>query len=126
MSRDHLWVYGTLRYGCANPHAHLLRRGSRYRGAARVQGRLYRIKWYPGIRLGGEEWVVGDLFQILDPSVLPALDLYEGSNEYRRVQAVAELASGQRVKCWVYEYVGGVSESRRIASGDWLAENGGD
>jgi gamma-glutamylcyclotransferase (GGCT)/AIG2-like uncharacterized protein YtfP len=120
MSSEYLWVYGTLRRGCANPHAHLLRRAARYAGPARVQARLYRIRWYPGIRLGGEDWVTGDLFQILDRSVLPELDRYEGSNEYQRVHGFAELGSGERIKCWVYEYLGGVSESRRIASGDWL------
>lgn len=124
MPSEYLWVYGTLRRGCVNPHAHLLRRAARYVGPARVQARLYRIKWYPGIRLGGDQWVTGDLFQLLDQAVLAELDRYEGSNEYRRVRAIAELASGERVKCWVYEYLGGVSESRRIASGDWLVEEG--
>jgi gamma-glutamylcyclotransferase (GGCT)/AIG2-like uncharacterized protein YtfP len=124
MSSEHLWVYGTLRHGCSNPHADLLRRSALYLGSARVQARLYRIDWYPGIRLGGEpeEWVTGDLFQIADPIVLPELDQYEGSNEYRRVHAEAELPNGTRLRCWVYEYLGGVSESHRIASGDWLAE----
>lgn len=126
MSSQHLWVYGTLRPGCGNRYAHLLHRASRHLGLARVQGRLYRIKWYPGVRLGGkpEDWVLGDLFRILDPSVLPVLDQYEGSNEYQRVRTGAVLESGERIEAWVYEYIGGVSESRRIASGDWLRETG--
>jgi gamma-glutamylcyclotransferase (GGCT)/AIG2-like uncharacterized protein YtfP len=130
MSSEHLWVYGTLRHGCSNPHARLLREASRYLGPARVQAKLYRIDWYPGIRLGGspEDWVIGDVFQILDPSTLAELDQYEGSDEYQRVLAEAELVSGDvsgdRVSCWVYEYLGVVSESCRIASGDWLAASG--
>jgi gamma-glutamylcyclotransferase (GGCT)/AIG2-like uncharacterized protein YtfP len=124
MSSEHLWVYGTLRHGCSNPHAQLLQRASRYIGPARVQARLYRVAWYPGIRLGGDpgDWVIGDLFHILSPAVLEDLDQYEGSNEYQRVQADVVLENGDRVRCWVYEYLGGVSESIRIASGDWLAE----
>ena len=122
MSSESLWVYGTLRHGCSNPHAQLLQDASRYLGTARVQARLYRVDWYPGIRLGGEEWVVGDLFSIADPEALGELDQYEGSNEYRRVRAEAVLENGDRVRCWVYEFIGEVSEDRRIASGDWLKE----
>jgi gamma-glutamylcyclotransferase (GGCT)/AIG2-like uncharacterized protein YtfP len=93
-------------------------------GTARIQARLYRVKWYPGIRLSeaGDEWVVGDVFQLRDPSTLAALDEYEGSSEYRRVLAAADLENGDRVRCWVYEYIGPVSEDRRIVSGDWMAE----
>lgn len=123
MSSEHLWVYGTLRHGCDNLHARLLRDGARYVGPARVQARLYRIDWYPGVRLGGapDDRVLGDLFELLDLAVLPALDRYEGPEEYRRVEAEAELESGNHIRCWVYEYILGVDESRRIASGDWLA-----
>lgn len=126
MSSENLWVYGTLRPGCSNRHADLLRKASRHLGMARVQARLYRVDWYPGIRLGGgaEDWVVGDLFQILDQAALAELDQYEGSEEYQRVRAEAILENGDRAKCWVYEYIGPVSEERRIASGDWLAEEG--
>ena len=125
MSSEHLWVYGSLRRGCSNRHARLLDRSARYRGPARVQARLYRVSWYPGVRLGGdsEDWVLGDLFRLLDPKTLPMLDEYEGSYEYQRVRTVALPDSGEPVKCWVYEYIGGVSEARRIVSGDWLKEN---
>lgn len=124
MSSEHLWVYGTLRYGCTSSHADFLRRSGRYVGVAHVPARLYRIDWYPGIVLAsmGEDRVVGDLFEILDSAVLTELDQYEGSTEYRRVETEAILEGGARIKCWVYEYILPVDESRQIASGDWLAE----
>jgi gamma-glutamylcyclotransferase (GGCT)/AIG2-like uncharacterized protein YtfP len=124
MSSMALFVYGTLRRGCANRHARLLDRSAKFMGTARIQARLYRVKWYPGIRLreAGDEWVVGDVFQLRDPSTLAALDEYEGSSEYRRVLAAADLENGDRVRCWVYEYIGPVREDRRIVSGDWMAE----
>jgi gamma-glutamylcyclotransferase (GGCT)/AIG2-like uncharacterized protein YtfP len=80
------------------------------------------VSWYPGVRLcrAGEDFVVGDLFRLRDPQMLATLDRYEGSNEYRRVAATAMLADGSRMKCWVYEFVGGVMESRRVSSGDWF------
>jgi gamma-glutamylcyclotransferase (GGCT)/AIG2-like uncharacterized protein YtfP len=52
--------------------------------------------------------------------MLATLDRYEGANEYRRVAVTAVLADGKRVRCWVYEFVGGVMESRRVPSGDWF------
>jgi gamma-glutamylcyclotransferase (GGCT)/AIG2-like uncharacterized protein YtfP len=123
MSSRALFVYGTLRRGCANRHARLLDRSARFLGTARVQGRLYRVKWYPGMTLnsGVDEWVVGDLFKLHDPLTLAALDEYEGSDEYQRVLTTAVLEGGDLVRCWVYEYTSGVTEERRIVSGDWLA-----
>ena len=112
-------VYGTLRRGCTNRHARLLDRSARYLGTARVRGKLYKVRWYPGVRLrgGADDWVTGDLFRLRNPAMLAALDRYEGSHEYRRVEATAVRSGGRRVRCWVYEYLGRVK--RRIASGDW-------
>jgi gamma-glutamylcyclotransferase (GGCT)/AIG2-like uncharacterized protein YtfP len=101
----------------------LLEGSAQFLGAARVQARLYRVKWYPGLTLRADvgEWVVGDLFRVRNPATLAALDQYEGSTEYRRVPATAVLETGERVRCWVYEYIGRVTEERRIISGDWMA-----
>ncbi len=87
-----------------------------------LAGRLYRVKSYPGIRLRDQtdDWVVGDLFRVRDPATLSALDEYEGS-EYRRVLTTAVLENGDETRCWVYEYIGRVTEERRIVSGDWMA-----
>jgi gamma-glutamylcyclotransferase (GGCT)/AIG2-like uncharacterized protein YtfP len=81
------------------------------------------VKWYPGIRLRGEadEWVVGDLFLVRDPPAWAELDRYEGSTEYRRVLTMAVLENGRQVRCWVYEYIGRVTEEQRIVSGDWMS-----
>ena len=124
MSSSLLFVYGTLRRGCANPHAELLERSGQFLCSGKVRGKLYRIEWYPGITLGGEanELVVGDLFRVDDPSAMEELDRYEGSYEYQRVRTAAALENGDRVECWVYEYIGPVKEAARIASGDWLGE----
>jgi gamma-glutamylcyclotransferase (GGCT)/AIG2-like uncharacterized protein YtfP len=67
-----------------------------------------------------DEWVVGDLFQVRDPATMAALDEYEGS-EYRRVLTTAVFETGSEMRCWVYEYIGRVTEERRIVSGDWMA-----
>ncbi len=76
------------------------------------------------LREEADDSVMGDLFLVRNPLTLAALDRYEGSNEYRRVLTTAVLEGGHRVRCWVYEYIGGVTEERRIISGDWMKENG--
>jgi gamma-glutamylcyclotransferase (GGCT)/AIG2-like uncharacterized protein YtfP len=123
MSSRALFVYGTLRRGCANRHARLLETSARFLGRARIQARLYRIQWYPGITLKAEadEWVTGDLFRVRNPATWIALDQYEGSEEYQRVLTRAVVEGGELIRCWVYEYIGPVTEERRIVSGDWLA-----
>lgn len=123
MSSWPLFVYGTLRRGNGNRHARLLDRAALFLGSGRVQGRLYRVRWYPGMTLRSSEgeWVVGDLFRLRDPATLAALDEYEGANEYRRVLTTAVLEDGEATRCWVYEYIGPVKEERRIKSGDWMA-----
>jgi gamma-glutamylcyclotransferase (GGCT)/AIG2-like uncharacterized protein YtfP len=125
--RRPLFVYGTLRHGYPNRYARLLERSARHLGTARIQGRLYKVSWYPGVQVlrggesaGNKDTVVGDLFHLRDPKILATLDQYEGSNEYRRVPATATLPDGSRIRCWVYEFIGGVMESQRVPSGDWF------
>ena len=115
-------MYGTLRRGFDNRYARLLDRSAEYLGTARMEGRLYNLGRYPGIRLktGLEDWVSGEVFQLRNPAAtLPVLDLYEGP-EFARALAGALLANGERRQCWVYEYTLPVGEERRIVSGDFL------
>jgi gamma-glutamylcyclotransferase (GGCT)/AIG2-like uncharacterized protein YtfP len=122
MSSRPLFVYGTLRHGYPNRYARLLERSARYLGTARIPGRLYRVSWYPGarVRRSANEWVTGDLFRLRNAAMLARLDQYEGAHEYRRVAATALLPGGERMRCWVYEFIGGVMEGRRVQSGDWM------
>jgi gamma-glutamylcyclotransferase (GGCT)/AIG2-like uncharacterized protein YtfP len=66
--------------------------------------------------------VTGDVFAELDEETLAELDRYEGSHEYRRISAEAWLESGERVECWIYEYLGPVTEADRIPSGVWTGD----
>ncbi|MGD9810467.1 MAG: gamma-glutamylcyclotransferase [Sphingobium sp.] len=128
MSTDLLFVYGTLRRGCDTAHAHGLEEACDWAGPARVQGRLYRIAWYPGFvfdPLAG--WVTGDLLRMRDPAaVLAGLDLYEETGpgvaepqEYRR-EIIEVERQGSPVEAWVYLYNRPVEGASLIASGDWL------
>jgi gamma-glutamylcyclotransferase (GGCT)/AIG2-like uncharacterized protein YtfP len=101
----HLFVYGTLRRGNPNLYAWLLARGSDFAGVARVRGRLYRFKRYPGIRLDRKAatYVPGEVYVLRDPRRLfSALDRYEGA-EFRRVLTEAIFPGASRLPCWIYE-----------------------
>ena len=119
-----LFVYGTLRIGGRND----IRRfgpGSRLLGPARVQGRLYDLGAYPGLVLGGPEWVRGELHWVW-PVLEPTLDELEEvwpqrSGEYRRTRVLAFTAE-DCVSALVYEMASQHAQAwPMVAGGDWLA-----
>jgi gamma-glutamylcyclotransferase (GGCT)/AIG2-like uncharacterized protein YtfP len=116
-----LFVYGTLRRGIDNEHAAMLARSARFAGTGKVQGELYLVAHYPGLILGGHEWVVGDVFE-LGGETLRVLDEYEGSEQFfRRVEAPVLLESGEGIRAQVYIYTGDTHGKERIVSGNWLS-----
>ena len=125
-----LFVYGTLRRGSPHPMRRALDEGAAFIGEGTVPGRLYEIDGYPGLLppRTAEERVRGDLFRILDPSLLDRLDDYEECSprfppphEYRRVRRIVRLDDGREYSAWVYEYLFPVREERFIPSGDYFA-----
>jgi gamma-glutamylcyclotransferase (GGCT)/AIG2-like uncharacterized protein YtfP len=101
----------------------MLRQQSEFVGTASIQGRLYAIRDYPGLILSGdqEERVIGEIYRLHEPdATLASLDEYEGA-EYERVQADAQLTSGEAIRVWVYAYRQPVDETRRVKSGDFRA-----
>ena len=117
----YLFVYGTLKSTFRNKFARRLAKEATLLGPARMQGRLYRIRWYPGLRPPQQstDWVTGELYRLRMPlRTLPALDAYE-DKQYRRVRREAFLPNGEILHCWVYLYSAPLSEYRRIPSGTW-------
>ena len=119
---DALFVYGSLRSPCDNPHAHFLRTHARLRGSATVRGSIFRIGTYPGYRAEPDGIVHGELWHLPDPApVLAALDHYEGP-EYSRVETLVEIdPETPLISAWIYLYIGAAPTNRRIQSGDFLA-----
>lgn len=104
-----VFVYGSLRKGASNhwrlDEAIFIRKEA-------VAGTLLKIDWYPGLILGGESLVKGELYQV-SPELLAELDAFEGigqTGEYRRVK-VGDF--------WVYEWLKGTEGYEMIRSGDW-------
>jgi gamma-glutamylcyclotransferase (GGCT)/AIG2-like uncharacterized protein YtfP len=119
-SHPYLFVYGTLKSGFRNRFARRLQREARLLGRARMPGRLYRIRWYPGMRppRDPEDLVTGELYRLRQPSkTLKVLDEFE--EQYRREMHPATLENDQEFPAWVYMYKKPRPEHCYVASGQW-------
>ena len=118
-----VFVYGTLRQGCSNDITQL-QPAARFVGLAQVAGILYHLGPYPGITLGGDQWVQGEVYAI-DPALEAVLDGIEdlGENptdEYSKREVMVDV-QGHATPCLVYEINPRYVESaERIAHGDWV------
>lgn len=124
----HVFVYGTLRRGGSND-INQLRPVPQWRGQAAIAGAMYDFGRYPGVVLGGEGRVQGEVYAVT-PELLAVLDEIEEiypqqRDEYFRREMEVDVA-GEAVVCVVYEinphYLAGRA---RIASGDWIAHLAG-
>lgn len=119
----HVFVYGTLRRGGINDITRL-RPAPRFLGPARVKGRLYHLGAYPGMTLGGDEWVLGEIYAF-DPVLEPVLDEIEDlgahpTDEYVKRRILVEVG-GETVDCLVYEINARYAlPALRVVGGDWM------
>ena len=90
-------------------------------GAATIPGMLLVLGRYPGA-IAGRGRVRGEIWRLATAELLKPLDEYEGYNFERRV-TVATLASGRRLRAWVYRYCGSrariAEHTAVIPDGDW-------
>ena len=128
-TRELVFVYGTLRRGGSNHHR---MSGADFMAAGTVRGKIYRIAWYPGLVLGDEGEVKGEVYSV-DAAQLMKLDAFEGlsageieGSEYRRSKAVVFKTDGKTIPAWVWEWIGPFDEGRLVAEGDWLAVEPGE
>jgi gamma-glutamylcyclotransferase (GGCT)/AIG2-like uncharacterized protein YtfP len=121
-SQPYLFVYGTLKSNFSNRYARQLRREAKFIGPARMRGRLYRIRRYPGMRppRDSADLVTGELYRLRQPArTLAVLDAWEAN--YRRELRRARLDSGRAFQAWVYVYRVPLGQSRRVATGEWAS-----
>lgn len=118
-----VFVYGTLRRGGSNDITRL-KPAPRYVGPAQVAGVLYHLGAYPGMLLGGDRCVVGEVYAIT-PALDAVLDGIEGvqgdpGDEYIRREVAVQVAE-QLLRCLVYEInLQHVVAAPEIPHGDWL------
>jgi gamma-glutamylcyclotransferase (GGCT)/AIG2-like uncharacterized protein YtfP len=95
----------------------------RHMGTCSIDGKLYDLGAYPGM-VEGKGTVLGELYDVLDASVLIPLDRYEefdpqnpsGSLFIRRRIRLKD----PKVDSWVYFFNGSVRGKKRIQGGDWI------
>lgn len=119
MSKHLVFIYGSLRQACE--HSMSVRfPNSKFMGNATVNGLLFDLGAYPGLRSNkSDPKVVGEVYEV-DDELLDELDRFEVSSNYLRKETVAQLGEQTKV-CWVYEpdpeYY---SLSKLITNGDWV------
>jgi gamma-glutamylcyclotransferase (GGCT)/AIG2-like uncharacterized protein YtfP len=109
--------------------AQLLSRSADFLGEARCQGRLYRIKHYPGLVVSDDpnDVVFGELYRLRAPrELLREFDVYEGCGEgfaqptqYVR-QMLSVMLDDKAAEAWTYLYNWPVARLPRIASGRFM------
>lgn len=130
-----LFVYGTLRSDLSCPASSVLYRYGTSLGDATVNGRLYDIGGYPGLKLDrrnhnlGENSpvVYGELFQLRKAQwVFKQLDHYEECDqhfkrphEYKRCRRLVRDYRGRARMAWVYLYQWDTTLKTRISSGHY-------
>jgi gamma-glutamylcyclotransferase (GGCT)/AIG2-like uncharacterized protein YtfP len=93
-----------------------------------VQGSLYEINWFPGIKLdkgNSQPGTHGSVYcEILsvDDQELKRLDYYEGCypNNPDTSLFSRHLINVDGVEGWIYEYNGSVENKKRIVTGDFF------
>lgn len=120
----YVFVYGTLRKG-QERDINRLQPAPLFVGNSQINGVLYNLGSYPGVRLDGLNSVQGEIYQIT-PELERQLDEIEEvwpqqTGEYVRREVVVQSA-GVALICLVYELVETRTHSRVvIESGDWLS-----
>jgi gamma-glutamylcyclotransferase (GGCT)/AIG2-like uncharacterized protein YtfP len=119
MNKHLVFVYGTLRRGCAGSMS-IRFRNSKFIAEAKVSGTLYDLGPYPGLLLDDSNSLVsGEVYEV-DDAILNELDEFEAASNYWRKQVEVSLGA-QQAMCWIYEPNPEFYSLRTtITSGDWI------
>src|SRR5258708_33142895 len=134
MSKDYLFVYGTLRKNYDLKLKKRVDNDLEYIGKARVGASLYDLGRYPGAiknktgSAGRQGEVIGDVFLLSNPGkVFKILDNYEGysekdarDSEFVRKRKRVKLNSGKNINAWVYWYNFDPASKTKIRHKDYL------
>jgi gamma-glutamylcyclotransferase (GGCT)/AIG2-like uncharacterized protein YtfP len=124
-----LFAYGTLKRR-GRLHRQLMSQGARYRGHARIRGRLFKIRGtsYPGaVPARGDNFITGELYELEMPAkALQKIDELEGCDEglFVRKLVGAWVSDDRKVRAWAYFYARPLRKSRPIASGRFPIRRG--
>jgi gamma-glutamylcyclotransferase (GGCT)/AIG2-like uncharacterized protein YtfP len=126
---SYLFVYGTLRNDARHSVAQHLSHGARLVGTGYIQAKLFDLGEYPGAvpSSSARDKVYGQIFEILEESLLTTLDDYEGCGprdsvpfEFRREQIPIISRNSNVRNAWGYFYNWPVGKNPLIRTGDYL------
>ena len=121
--KRYVFVYGTLRKG-EERDINRLQPSPVFISLGKISGTLYDLGSYPGVRLGGLNWVHGEVYQIT-PELERQLDEIEEvwpqqSGEYVRREVAVQSAEAV-FHCLIYEAAEVRTSGRAVInSGDWV------
>jgi len=122
---EKLFVYGTLRPPQpdtpADDSRYYLKIAAQIKSTAPawLQGRLYHLGTYPGLR-PGQGKVQGDLLTVT-PKAVAIMDRIEGHPTFFKREKVTVHTAAETVQAWVYWAPKGLVQGKPpIASGDWF------
>jgi len=109
-SCNFIFLYGTLMPGELNCGIWRGHRTIDYIEPARTNGILFDHGNYPGLSIGGEKYVRGDVIEFYDiNTILDILDTFEGfkcfgnsDNLFRRTLLKCQIRGGRTKICWTY------------------------
>lgn len=121
----YVFVYGTLRKGDYND-INALRPAPQFVGHSQTFGTLYHLGSYPGLILGGDQPVVGEVYAInavLEPMLDEIEHLYPVPTDEYVKRTITVQVAGVSLKCLVYEINPSYTVGKPIlAGGDWMCE----
>lgn len=128
MSADYIFVYGTLRRGGPSGAHQTYLAGAEFIDDAKINGKLYRVSYYPALVLDDSaSWVMGEVHRLASADQLMRLDTYEEcsypslpNQEYQRKKIEVLTDSGKILSVWIYCYQHSIKNLELIASGDFL------
>ena len=122
----HVFVYGTLRRW-QQRDINFLQPAPVFVGTGKINGTLFDLGTYPGVRLGGTFWVQGEIYRICSQLELK-LDEIESiwpqdTGEYAKCDVLVQ-CEGTSLTCLVYEAAATHTQGKRqIVSGDWTFQS---
>ncbi len=125
MSDEIVFLYGTLRKNCSN---HFRMAGAEFLGAGSVDGKIYKVGWYPALICGIEGKVRGEVYSV-SKDLLIRLDRFEGiysqskhAHEYHRIRQDVSMDDQGSKQAWLWEWFpkGNAKPGALLKDGDWL------
>ncbi|HLE17957.1 MAG TPA: gamma-glutamylcyclotransferase family protein [Syntrophales bacterium] len=125
MSKEKIFVYGTLRKGF--PLHRYLADKARFVGAGTIRGALYDLGEYPGVVQSNKGEVKGELYELENASKylreLDRIEEFDPENPenslFIRSLTDVKLADKKTTKAWVYFLPSKPARARLILDGDY-------